>query len=90
MYFGAPEGVHPVADSVLSAPLDASFGSPYGIASAGDVNGDGYGDVLVGAFDADAGKGLAHVFLGGPGGLSTSPAIPLSPSEPKGQFGRSG
>ncbi len=37
--------------------------------SAGDVNGDGYADVLIGATDSDLGAsdaGSAHLFLGGP------------------------
>ncbi|MEZ4334399.1 MAG: integrin alpha [Myxococcota bacterium] len=49
---------------------DALLG--YSVASAGDVNGDGYGDVIVGAPDYDAGQadeGAALVFLGGPNGI---------------------
>jgi hypothetical protein len=39
------------------------------IASAGDVNGDGYGDVVVGAYSYHLGKGAAFVFLGSVSGL---------------------
>ena len=43
-------------------------------AGAGDVNGDGYGDVVVGAPGAgDAGEGRALLFLGSPSGLAGSP-----------------
>ena len=53
----------------------ALFGSS--VASAGDVNGDGYGDVIVGApsFDTpvNVDEGRAFVYLGSATGLSTSP-----------------
>jgi hypothetical protein len=41
------------------------------MASAGDVNGDGYGDFIAGGLQA------AQVFLGGPGGLAPRPAFTL-------------
>jgi hypothetical protein len=47
------------------------------VACAGDVNGDGYDDVLAGAFLYDNGEsneGRAWLFLGSAAGLSTSPA----------------
>ncbi|HIL12483.1 MAG TPA: hypothetical protein EYG16_02295 [Deltaproteobacteria bacterium] len=49
-----------------------NFGST--VADAGDVNGDGYSDIVVGAFGWDTVDGLfdegaVFVFLGGPGGI---------------------
>lgn len=55
--------------------VEAQYG--LAVASAGDVNGDGYGDVIVGAPYYDNGQldeGRAYVYLGSPGGLATSPA----------------
>ena len=51
----------------------ASFG--WSVASAGDVNGDGYGDVIGGAPYFDLGEpneGIAVLYLGSASGLSTS------------------
>ncbi len=62
------------------------------VASVGDVNGDGYGDVIVGWGQADddgdgEGRartctGTASVFLGGAAGLSTTPQQVLGAGEP--------
>ncbi len=53
----------------------AAFG--ISVSTAGDVNGDGYGDVIVGAYrftNGEDAEGRAHVYLGSATGLSTSPA----------------
>src|SRR4029434_9610682 len=47
------------------------------VGTAGDVNGDGYDDVIVGANGYDNGQtneGRAYVYLGSAAGLSTTPA----------------
>ena len=43
------------------------------VAGAGDVNGDGYADVIVGAYGYDSLTGRAYVFYGSHSGLSTAP-----------------
>lgn len=53
----------------------ALFG--HSVASAGDVNGDGYDDVIVGALFYDSGQeneGAAFLYFGSATGLSSSPA----------------
>ena len=54
---------------------NAMFGSV--VASAGDVNGDGYADVIVSAPWADDYSGHVYVYLGSASGLATSPASSL-------------
>ena len=49
----------------------------YSVASAGDVNGDGYDDVIIGAYGNDGGgsmAGEAYVYHGSASGLSTTSA----------------
>ena len=61
------------------------------VASAGDVNGDGYSDVIVGAPLADVGdrdRGRAHVFLGSASGLATTPAWTSAGEHPGAEFGQ--
>jgi FG-GAP repeat protein len=68
----------------------AYFG--FSVAAAGDVNGDGYGDVLVGAMLLDndhteQGEGAAYVYLGSAAGLSASPAWSAEGNQPSCMFG---
>jgi hypothetical protein len=69
----------------------AAFGAA--VERAGDVNGDGFGDVIVGApfFDGgDNDEGRAFVYLGGVAGLDVAPAWRDSPTGASGaNFGNS-
>ncbi len=58
----------------VGGQVNANFGT---VATAGDVNGDGFSDVVVGAALYDAGEtneGRVLLYLGTASGLSTSPA----------------
>ena len=62
------------------------------VATAGDVNGDGYADLLVGAPRADAPlveSGLMHVFYGSASGLSATPDWIVQGDQADGGLGRS-
>src|SRR6185295_16673526 len=41
------------------------------VAAAGDVNGDGYDDILCGGYGHNASHGLICLFLGGPSGIAS-------------------
>jgi len=60
--------------------IDARDNAGAAVAIAGDLNGDGYDDAVVGAFGADPGgvsrAGETYVVFGGPAGLPTT--IPLN------------
>jgi hypothetical protein len=74
LYLGGPEGLSPFPVwSVGSDQADSQFGWTV---DGADVNGDGYADVIVGAFRYSSGEvneGKAFVYLGSPSGLSTTP-----------------
>jgi len=67
-------------------PKGGQAGAHFGasVAPAGDVNGDGYSDVLVGAPQFDNGQtdeGRAFLYLGSASGLSPSPSWTWEPNE---------
>ena len=74
VFYGSAAGLSATADwTAESDQLGAHFG--YSVASAGDVNGDGYSDVIVGAYlyDSGQGEGQAFVYQGSAAGLSGTP-----------------
>jgi hypothetical protein len=85
VYAGSKDGLSPTPTLVLAAPagMGGSFGAT--LTSAGDVDGDGYADVLVGAPAAAGGAGRAFLFLGGPNGLSATPAAALKGADTPGE-----
>ncbi|HFD38641.1 MAG TPA: hypothetical protein ENJ31_02140, partial [Anaerolineae bacterium] len=75
VYWGSSGGLASTAGwTAESDSAYANFGSS--VATAGDVNGDGYSDIIVGApgytYD-QSNEGMAFAFYGGPDNLSPSP-----------------
>jgi hypothetical protein len=79
VFHGTATGLPAVPNWFLSGPQDgARFGT--GVATAGDVNGDGFDDVIIGAAgmtSTEAGDGKIFVFHGSAAGLALTPAWTL-------------
>jgi hypothetical protein len=76
VYAGSPAGIPSSPNWTITGP---QYGDEYGysVASAGDINGDGYGDIVVGAMAYDhplADEGAAFLYLGSRNGLSVTPS----------------
>ena len=63
VYFGGTE-INNIADVTMTAEtVNDSFGSS--VSAAGDVNGDGYSDVVIGAYGYSSYAGKAYIYFGG-------------------------
>src|SRR6185436_7111900 len=91
LFLGSPSGLTATpAWTAESDQADSLFG--YAASSAGDTNGDGYSDVIVGAYLYDNGQtneGRAFLYLGSSSGLSPTPAWTAEGDQTGAQFGSS-
>ena len=92
VYRGGPAGPSATADVVLTEPshqAGAHFGRA--VASAGDINVNGFSELLVGApqrADPEPDEGNVYVYYGGPSVVSTLPSGTFdSPLDAAGSFG---
>jgi hypothetical protein len=73
VYLGSATGISTTAFATLDAPDDAGSGFGMSVSSAGDLDGDGFGDLIIGAPLADSlpapDGGRAYVFRGGLTGM---------------------
>ncbi len=86
LYLGGPSGLS--ATPVFTATgegADDYFG--YSAGTAGDVNSDGYADVIVGATGYNDNAGRVYVYLGGASGLNETPAFALTGEVTQQNFG---
>jgi hypothetical protein len=85
-FYGSPGGPSVAPDWVVHGGLnDVGFG--WSTANAGDVNGDGFADVLVGAPFGNFNTGRAYLYYGSALGLSKAPARTYVSAFPDGHLG---
>lgn len=70
VYYGSGNGLAITPDWSVSGVAKSEYG--YTVGTAGDVNGDGYDDLIVGSPGLDSDKGKAYVYHGSSSGLNTS------------------
>ena len=89
VYHGSPSGLSAAANWTAEGDqVTAFFG--YSVGTSGDVNGDGYSDVLVGAYGYDNGEmdeGRTFVYHGSAAGLSTVENWTAESDQAGAQFG---
>ncbi len=89
VYYGSAQGLSKTANwSAQGNQAGALFGSA--VAAAGDVNGDGFGDILIGARNYNAGQqaaGRVFLYYGSAQGLADAPGWTASGDQDGDQFG---
>jgi hypothetical protein len=87
VYLGSASGLS--ATPIFTATGEGSnnhFG--YAVDTAGDVNGDGYDDIIVGAYHYREFTGRVYVYAGNANGLSATPVLTITGEGPNIYFGR--
>jgi hypothetical protein len=89
LYLGSATGIITSSPVILTSGSGTpeGFGNP--VACAGDINGDGYTDIVVGAPGALTFTGRAYIFLGGASPSLTPSATLTGPDGVNGAFGLS-
>lgn len=91
IYYGSATGINSLPDEIRRANSSTKY-MGWSVACAGDLNNDGYSDIITGGWLAAYGQsneGAAWVFLGGPAGLAAAPIHRLERNQGGAQFGYS-
>ena len=87
LFLGSPGGVDLSTETKLTSAWDAGWiGFGMGMAAAGDLDGDGYGDLAIGATgggdSTGSSAGAVLLFSGSPIGVDPSEQVRLHPQDP--------
>jgi hypothetical protein len=91
VFYGSAAGIQTTTtDFVVGDVFNGQLGNS--VASAGDINGDGYADVIAGGWSGDRGQtyeGTAVVYYGGAWGITFTPSTLLEINMANANFGTS-
>ncbi|SKC14983.1 FG-GAP-like repeat-containing protein [Dyadobacter psychrophilus] len=90
IYYGSAFGLNLTSVKIESNQATASFGQS--VAGAGDINGDGFSDVVVGApsfTHGEQNEGAALIFMGSQSGISSTPSDTLESNQASSYYGQS-
>jgi FG-GAP-like repeat/FG-GAP repeat len=91
LYLGSAAGLSGTSDWTAEVDQDSAWLS-HSVGTTGDVDGDGYDDVVVGAYKFDDGQldeGAAFLYLGSAAGLSATPDWSAESDQQSAWFGDS-
>ncbi|MBU0475361.1 MAG: FG-GAP repeat protein [Bacteroidetes bacterium] len=86
IYYGSSSIDNLVNDSMVGNGKNNKFG--YSISNAGDVNNDGYDDIVVGAIGYESSKGRAYIYFGG-NNMNNTADVVFTGERPNDDFGSS-
>jgi hypothetical protein len=88
IYFGSSNGILPQPEILEGSYTDAQFGCS--VASAGDTNGDGFGDLVIGSkkfSDGESNEGAAFFYKGSGTGIKTNEVVILQGNQANAEMG---
>jgi hypothetical protein len=88
VFLGSAAGLVTITRTTVDGPFGAGGDFGWSIASAGDVDGNGRHDLVVGAPGVDDARGRAYVFRGGAAGIGATPLVDLLGASASGRYGR--
>ncbi len=91
VYYGSAAGLNSTAGWTIESDQDGAYFG-YSVGTAGDVNGDGYSDIIVGAYlydNSQTDEGRAYVYHGSPSGLVTTSDWTAEGNQNEANFGLS-
>jgi FG-GAP repeat len=91
LYLGSASGLSATPDWVANGGQDSCYFG-YSVSTAGDINGDGYSDVIIGAMKYDdtyTDEGKIFVYYGSASGLPSTAGFTFHPNIANKYFGRS-
>jgi PKD repeat protein len=92
VYLGSAQGLPPTPSWTGAVAGDRAYLYGFSVSGAGDVNGDGFDDILVGAHRAHSGRqyqGRAYLYLGSAQGPRATPSWTASGGQEYAHFGTS-